>query len=117
MPQTEQTRAEWLAGLKVGDEVAVNLPMSGRCRIARIKEENQSWWWIDGKPYIKESGVIVHGQDPWIIRPVTDEVRANVHRYNVCDEFWGLASRPLDTYSTATLEAAIAALKGEGNAD
>lgn len=114
MPQTEtQTREEWLAGLKVGDEVALTDIFDGTVQIVPIKAETKTTWKVSEGSFSKRNGRPT-GLGPWEqIAQASDAKRAAAYQHSLRLELQRLVDGNLDTYSTATLEAAIAVLKGE----
>lgn len=112
------TDTEWLAGLKVGDEVAVpSHHPGGRATVAKVQRETDASLWVCGRRFRRSDGYSVGDQTPIYqvrLRPVTEEDRQAVKRDALINALCGVAIPfRLESVPTSRIEQALAILKGE----
>lgn len=108
-----QSDAEWLAGLKVGDEVAVPRRWDGYSIYTVIHATPTQIHAGYGK-YRRKDGYEMGASRYGRIEPVTDEIRADIRRREVIGLFLEAAERKnVQTLPTHRIEAALALLQPE----
>ena len=99
-------RTEWLAGLKVGDEVAERQYNSNI--VTTVERTTSKMIMFEGKRFWRESGMEVGRGEEWGGRnlyPVTDEIREEIERREIDNNIDRFAEKGKKMYPLAKLRA------------
>lgn len=105
------TDSEWLAGLKVGDEVAVPRRWDGY-DVYPVRHATKTRITAGYSTYRRKDGWEVGANRYGRITPVTDEIRSDIRHREAVRRFRDIADdrRAIEALPTSNLEAALALL-------